>query len=123
LDVTGGNGVYNWSPATGLSSTTGTSVVFTPTAPGTYIIQVESTDQNSLCATSDFIEVTVLEKTIPTFAIPGPFCLGATQETLPNTSNNGVQGTWTPSATIDTSTAGVFQYTFTPDASFQCAEA
>lgn len=122
LDTTGGNGVYNWSPATGLSATTGTSVIFTPTAPGTYIIQVESTDQNSLCATSDFIEVTVLEKTIPTFAIPGPFCLGATQETLPDTSNNGIQGTWSPSATIDTSTAGVFQYTFTPNASFQCAE-
>ncbi len=122
LDVTGGNGIYNWSPNVGLSATTGNSVTFTPPAPGTYTIQVQSTDANALCATSDFIEVTVLEKTIPSFSVPGPFCLGDPSATLSDTSNNGVQGVWTPSATIDTSTSGITQYTFTPDASFQCAE-
>jgi gliding motility-associated-like protein len=122
LDVTGGNGVYNWTPSTGLSAVTGSSVVFTPATPGTYTIQVESTDANALCATSDFVVITVLEKTIPSFSVPGPFCTGATGPTLSDTSNNGVQGVWTPSATIDTSVAGIQQYTFTPDASFQCAE-
>ncbi|WP_445456615.1 T9SS type B sorting domain-containing protein [Flavobacterium sp. HNIBRBA15423] len=122
LDVTGGNGIYNWSPNIGLNTTTGNTVTFTPPAPGTYTIQVQSTDANALCATSDFIEVTVLEKTIPSFSVPGPFCLGDPSTTLSDTSNNGVQGVWTPSATIDTSTAGITQYTFTPDASFQCAE-
>lgn len=122
LDATGGNSIYNWTPSTGLNTTTGNTVVFTPTAPGTYTIQVESTDTNALCATSDFVEITVLEKTIPSFAVPGPFCIGATAPPLPDTSNNGVQGVWTPSATIDTSVSGIYQYTFTPDASFQCAE-
>ncbi|VXB42017.1 conserved exported hypothetical protein [Flavobacterium sp. 9AF] len=122
LDVTGGNGVYNWTPSVGLNATTGNTVVFTPPAPGTYTINVESTDTNALCATADFIEVTVLEKTIPSFTVPGPFCQGDTPVVLSNTSNNGVQGIWTPSATIDTATSGITQYTFTPDASFQCAE-
>ena len=122
LDATGGNGVYNWTPNVGLNATTGNTVVFTPPAPGTYTINVESTDTNALCATADFIEVTVLEKTIPSFTVPGPFCQGDTPVVLSNTSNNGVQGIWTPSATIDTATSGITQYTFTPDASFQCAE-
>ncbi|NHN28106.1 T9SS type B sorting domain-containing protein, partial [Flavobacterium jejuense] len=122
IDVSGGNGIYNWSPGSGLDTTTGNTVTFTPSAPGTYIIQVESTDTNALCATADFIEITVLEKTIPSFTVPGPFCLGDPSVTLSDTSNNGVQGVWTPSATIDTSISGITQYTFTPDASFQCAE-
>lgn len=119
LDVTGGNGVYNWDPATGLSATTGASVVFTPPAPGVYVINVESTDTNSLCATSDFIEVTVLDNVTPSFTNPGPICAGASNVPLDTTDANGITGSWTylgnPVTEIDASTAGVYDYVFTPD--------
>lgn len=127
LNVTGGNGVYNWSPATGLSATTGSSVVFTPPAPGVYIINVETTDTSSLCATGDFIEVTVLDNTTPSFTNPGPICAGAPNFPLDTTDVNGISGSWTligaPVTEIDASTPGVYDYVFTPDSSSPCSPA
>lgn len=124
LNVTGGNGVYNWSPATGLSATTGSSVVFTPPAPGVYTISVQSTDTNSLCATGDFIQVTVLDNKTPSFTNPGPICSGAANVPLSNTDSSGITGTWTlggtPVTEIDASTAGLYDYIFTPSSSFPC---
>ena len=125
IDATGGNGVFNWTPDTGLNTITGSSVIFTPTTPGTYTIQVESTDTNTACATSDFIEITVLDTVIPSFVNLGPFCSGDPAVTLPTTSGNGVTGLWTlagnPVTDVDTSVGGIFVYTFTPDPSFQCS--
>ena len=119
LDVTGGNGIYNWDPATGLSATTGNSVVFTPPAPGVYTINVESTDTNSLCATADFIEVTVLDVITPSFTNPGPLCQGSPNVILETTDANGFSGTWTlagtPVTEVDASAAGLYDYLFTPD--------
>src|SRR5690606_7499386 len=73
------------------------------------------------------IEVTVLDVVTPSFVNLGPFCIGDPAVTLPTTSGNGVAGTWTlagtPVTDIDTSTAGNFVYTFTPDATFQCSPA
>ena len=50
----------------------------------------------------------------PTFAsdrstVSEQYCLPA----LPDTSNNGITGTWSP-ATINTAVAGTTTYTFTP---------
>jgi len=53
----------------------------------------------------------------PTFTNPGPICAGSTVNPLPTTSNNGIQGTWSP-ATIDNTQDGI--YTFTPS-SGSCA--
>ncbi|WP_264560116.1 gliding motility-associated C-terminal domain-containing protein [Flavobacterium sp. N2270] len=117
LTATGGNGIYNWTPNTGLSATTGSTVTFTPPAPGVYTVNVQSTDTNSLCATSDFVEITVLDLVTPTFNAIAPFCENTTAPTLPNTSTNGITGTWLP-ALVDNVNSGV--YTFTPDAG-QCA--
>jgi gliding motility-associated-like protein len=39
---------------------------------------------------------------------------------LPLTSDNGIQGTWSPDV-IDTSVAGIFDFTFTPDPDEECA--
>lgn len=117
LTATGGNGIYNWTPSTGLSATTGSTVTFTPPAPGVYTVNVQSTDTNSLCATSDFVEITVLDLMAPTFNAIAPFCEGTTAPTLSNTSTNGITGTWSP-AVVDNMNSGV--YTFTPDAG-QCA--
>src|SRR5574343_662678 len=117
LTAGGGNGVYNWSPATGLSALTGTSVVFTPPAPGTYTVTVQSTDTNALCSTIKSTVITVLDVVTPTFTQPTPICFGDTAPVLPTTSNNGVTGTWSP-AVVDNLNSGT--YVFTPDAG-QCA--
>jgi len=55
----------------------------------------------------------------PTFTQLGPLCQNSAAPALPGTSNNGINGTWSP-ATINTSTAGTITYTFTPTAG-QCA--
>lgn len=117
LNVTGGNGIYNWSPATGLSAVTGSTVTFTPPAPGVYTVSVQSTDSNALCAVSDFIEITVLDLVTPTFATIAPFCENTVAPILSTMSNNGITGVWSP-ALIDNLNSGI--YTFTPDAG-QCA--
>ncbi len=57
--------------------------------------------------------------TKPDFAPFGPYCLDATPDILPDTSINGIKGTWNP-ATIDTKTKVTKTYIFTPDAD-QCA--
>jgi gliding motility-associated-like protein len=117
LTATGGNGIYNWSPATGLSAVTGSGVTFTPPAPGVYTVTVQSTDTNALCATSDFIEITVLDLVTPTFNTINPFCENTTAPVLASTSNNGITGVWVP-AIVDNVNSG--NYTFTPNAG-QCA--
>ncbi len=43
------------------------------------------------------------------------------RQILPATSENGITGTWLPE-TINTATAGIFTFTFTPDGG-QCAPA
>ncbi|HLO73956.1 MAG TPA: gliding motility-associated C-terminal domain-containing protein [Flavobacterium sp.] len=116
LTAGGGNGVYNWSPATGLSALTGTSVVFTPPAPGTYTVTVQSTDTNALCSTIKSTVITVLDVVTPTFTQPAPICFGDTAPVLPTTSNNGVTGTWSPAVVDNLNSA---TYVFTPTAG-QC---
>ena len=65
------------------------------------------------------MSVTVTAGTTPVFTALGPYCAGASPASLPGTSNNGITGTWSPSA-ISTATAGTTVYTFTPTAG-QCA--
>lgn len=119
LNVTGGNGIYNWSPNTGLSAVTGPSVVFTPPAPGTYTVVVESTDTNPICSTQSSTVITVVDVVTPTFVQPTPICNGDVAPILPTTSTNavGITGTWSPAVVSNTNSA---TYTFTPDAG-QCA--
>ncbi|MGB4398419.1 MAG: family 10 glycosylhydrolase [Daejeonella sp.] len=51
-DNSSANGnTYTWSPASGLSSTTGSSVTFTPTAAGTYTFTVEAKSESGCVAT------------------------------------------------------------------------
>jgi gliding motility-associated-like protein len=117
LDAAGGNGTYNWtsSPATtGLSASTGSAITFTPTAAGVYTITATSTDGNTVCPqdVSDSVTITVNEDTIPVFDTFGPYCSGVTIPALPNTSNNGIIGTWSPAIVNNTQSGS---YTFTPN--------
>jgi gliding motility-associated-like protein len=125
LTASGGNGVYNWT-GTGLSATTGTTVNFVATTPGTYTIVTESTDTNPICSTQNSIEITVLDVLQPTFSNPGQICVGSPNIPLSNTDSNGVTGVWSvggnPVTEIDASVGGIFTYTFTPDLpAFQCS--
>src|SRR5690606_10394865 len=70
------------------------------------------------CATSTTLNITVLDQTIPTFDLISDVCLNAPEPILNTTSNNGVQGTWSPA--VSTSLVGTETYTFTPDAG-ECA--
>ena len=73
------------------------------------------------CASLTTIDIEITPLELPTFPTFGPFCVNETinQATLPQSSNEGVIGTWNPS-TISTTVAGISTYLFTPNAN-QCS--
>ena len=93
-----------WSPAT-VSNTASGTYTFTPTA--------------GQCATTATFTVTVAPNITPTFSFGTTLsiCSGGTVPTLPTTSTNSINGTWSPS-TVSNTASGT--YTFTPTAG-QCA--
>ncbi|MEN9335138.1 MAG: hypothetical protein RLZZ500_125, partial [Bacteroidota bacterium] len=97
LATTSPNGISGtWSPATINPNTSG-SYTFTPDSvlfP---------------CANPQTLNVTITPQVTPTFSAIGPLCAG-TSFTLPTTSNNGIQGTWSPAPNLFATTT----YTFTP---------
>ncbi|MFY8138271.1 MAG: hypothetical protein ACOVMR_09195 [Flavobacteriales bacterium] len=107
LPTTSTNGVTGtWSPATINTAVAGTvTYTFTPTA--------------GLCAVPVTLDITIDPEITATFAQLGPLCQNSTAPALPTTSQNGITGTWSPSA-INTSVSGTFTFTFTPDPG-QCA--
>src|SRR4029079_8526557 len=95
-----------WSPATINTSVVGsTTYTFTPTA--------------GQCAVPVTMDILITTQITPTFTQLGPLCQNSTAPSLPLTSTNGINGTWSP-ATINTSVVGSTTYTFTPTAG-QCA--
>jgi gliding motility-associated-like protein len=107
LPLTSTNGITGtWSPGTINTSSTGTfTFAFTP-----------ATGQ---CVTPATMAITITDPITPLFTAIGPLCLNTTAPALPLASANGITGTWNP-ASINTATAGVSTYTFTPAAG-QCA--
>jgi gliding motility-associated-like protein len=106
LPITSNEGISGaWSPAVNSASTT--TYTFTPTA--------------GQCANSATMTVAVNQQITPTFPTYGPFCLNdvLAQVMLPETSNNGITGTWNPGM-LSTDNSGITVYTFTPD-NGQCA--
>lgn len=71
--------------------------------------------------TASTFTITVNPSVTPIFNTYGPFCQDAilAQVILPQTSNNGITGTWNP-AMLSTTTPGNNAYSFTPDPG-QCA--
>lgn len=107
LPATSDNGVSGtWNPPTISTADTGTTVyTFTPGVS---------------CAISTTMSIVVTSSFTPVFDPMGPYCAGESAPSLPATSNNGVTGTWSPSA-ISTDNPGTFDYTFTPTSSL-CAQ-
>jgi len=100
-------------PGTSLNGVTGTwnpEVISTTSAGSTIYTFTPSGGQ---CANSATMTILVNSVIVPTFTVLGPYCLGDSPDILPGTSLNGVAGTWNP-AVINTSSAGITVYTFTP---------
>lgn len=101
LPATSTNGISGtWSPATIDNLNAGT-YTFTPNA--------------GQCAVSTSLNVTVNANITPTFSFGTSLtiCAGAGVPSLPGTSDNGINGTWSPS-TVSNQNSRV--YTFTPSA-------
>ena len=64
-----------------------------------------------LCATATDMTVVIIPTEPPTFNQIGPFCVGETIPSLPTTSTNGINGTWSPASMDNTTTL----YTFSPN--------
>ncbi len=76
----------------------------------------------SACYAPQTVTITGQPPQTPDFSI-APICQGtpAPPNYLPTTSNNGITGTWNP-PTVNTSAAGTFPHTFTPNPTlFPCA--
>ena len=102
LPTTSINGVSgSWSPS--INNTATTTYTFTPTS--------------GQCAQTTTMSVVVNSEIVPVFTQQGPLCSG-TPITLPNTSTNGITGTWSPPINNSTTTT----YTFTPAAGFCASE-
>jgi hypothetical protein len=105
-------------PALPATSTNGIKGTWTPASINTTTIATTSykfTPDAGQCAVPDSILIVVNPLVTPTFDAIGPFCATSTATALPLNSTNNLKGTWRP-AEINTSVAGTFQYTFTPDA-------
>ncbi|MEY4602724.1 MAG: hypothetical protein RIT43_16 [Bacteroidota bacterium] len=102
LPTTSNNGISGtWSPV--LNNTATTTYTFTPSS--------------GQCASTATLTITVNPPTnVPQFDPVAPVCAGSTLAPLPTTSNNGINGTWSPALNNSTTTV----YTFTPS-SGQCA--
>ncbi len=86
--------------------------------PGT--VNYVFTPDAGQCSSTYEMEITVTSEITPVFDTIGPLCQNTTAPVLPNTSINGVSGSWVP-AIIDTSIPGTFTYIFSPDISHPCA--
>jgi len=98
LPTTSSNGITGtWSPAV-VDNQNSATYTFTPTA--------------GLCATTTTFTVTVNPNIVPTFSFGTSLtiCAGASVPTLPNTSSNGITGTWSP-AVVDNQNSATYKFT------------
>jgi hypothetical protein len=113
------DGTFSASPA-GLTIDPVTGKVTPSTSkPGVYTVSYMVDAAGGCPAMVASTVFTVTGIILPTFGPIGPLCLGSLAPGLPSITSEGVTGTWNP-ATISTAVAGVYTYTFTPDAG-QCA--
>lgn len=97
LPLVSSNGITgHWSETT-ISNTTSNTYYFYP--------------DEGQCATSFEYVVTVIPVAYPEFSINSIYCQNSGTFSLPSTSNNGIQGTWTPSS-ISTTNTGDYVFHF-----------
>jgi gliding motility-associated-like protein len=128
ITFTGTGTSYAWSNtatsiglgANGIGNIASFTANNTTTSPITATISVIPAIGTCVGTASTFT-ITVNPSVTPTFTTYGPFCQDAilAQVILPETSNNGISGTWNP-AMLSTTNPGINTYSFTPDPG-QCA--
>jgi gliding motility-associated-like protein len=128
ISFTGTGTSYAWSNtatsiglgANGIGNIASFTVSNTTTNPVTSTISVIPSIGTCVGTASTFT-ITVNPSVTPTFTTYGPFCQDAilAQVILPQTSINGITGTWNP-AMLSTTNPGINTYSFTPDPG-QCA--
>jgi gliding motility-associated-like protein len=110
-------------PTTSLEGVPGTWVPATidPSGQGGNVLSAEFTPNGGECATVTFLGITVETSTTPTFQIVSSLCESDDILTLPTFSDEGIEGTWSPSE-IDPNGQGgnIITATFTPLAD-ECA--
>ncbi|MEZ4987815.1 MAG: hypothetical protein R2795_22770 [Saprospiraceae bacterium] len=85
------NGYFGtWSPA-----------VINNMTSGSYLMDTRCGE----CATPFTLDVTISSADTPIFSITDTYCTGETTDALPNMSDNGYFGTWSP-AVINNMTSG-----------------
>ena len=105
-NLTGSGGVsYTWSPASGLSSVTGSNVTANPTVSTTYTLL----GSNGVCTNSatSTVSVTIISATITASSIN--YCTGASPVSL--TGSGGTIYSWSPSAGLSSSSGAVVSAT------------
>ena len=105
ITLTAGGGVsYSWSNG---STNVGSTAALQVTTAGTYT--VTATAANG-CVDTEVLSITYQANTNPTFTQIAAICTGGTIN-LPTTSNNSVNGSWSPAPNLNATTT----YTFTPN--------
>ena len=120
-----GNGPWSITYTDGVTPVIVNNIVSTPyvfsvsPAANTTYTLVSVSDATCTGTVSGSASITVTPLVTPNFNAIGPLCQNSSAPSLPSTSLNGFAGTWNP-AMINTSTAGINSYVFTPDPG-QCA--
>ena len=97
---------------------TGSAITFGDQLAGTYTVSGINGGGTTTAMTGSAV-ITELSPEQPMFDPFGPYCQFVVPPVLPDTSTNGVSGSWNP-VTISTDLPGTYEYIFTPD-SGQCA--
>jgi len=122
--VTGGTGnfTYNWQYSANLSGPWTNlpapnnlqNYTVASLTTRTYFRRQVTDNVLGVTLESNTVLVTILPST-PTFSFATTYCIGSTPGNLPEVSDNGISGSWSPN-NIQTATAGTSTYTFTPAA-------
>jgi len=89
LSASGGS-TYSWTPATGLSATTGATVTAAPTSSSAYT--VTGTDANGCLSTAN-VQVNVTQRPVATFAAPS-VCAGSATVFTDQSAGSPTQWVW-----------------------------
>jgi hypothetical protein len=105
------------APILPTTSTNGVSGIWSPVVSNTVSGIYTFTPNQGICAETTTLELIVNPSVTPAFDAVAPFCAGEEAPALPATSNNGVNGTWTPS-TISNTASGTYAFTAVDEGCF-----
>jgi hypothetical protein len=106
----GVTGSYIWSPSNDFINPNVQNPDFSNALNSTTEYTVTFSDSITGCVSTDSIIITVTPNITPIFLEVGPYCSEIAIPELPNSSLNGISGTWLPSINNVLTT----EYTFTP---------